>query len=255
MVPERLQLWPCGVECGMLRAILLLALALLMASPAEAVELPRPRLDVIGFSPDGRFFAYRQSGLDIGNVHFADLFIVDTLTDKWVEGSPVRVRRPASQSSLQDVRNALDTQAGRLMRRLGLSRALAGVAYVPRDRARMYLDLPWGERALLSITTRLGLAAPGCPLSVPVEKGRLAGFLLTLQRPTEVSVVHDDSVVPRGRGCPISYRFASGFIKPRGNDAVIANVIAYREPTYGGHVRTRYMAITSIVQSPGDRRR
>lgn len=233
--------------------MLFFLLALTFAVPAHAIE--RPRLDVLGFSPDGRFFAWRQSGLDVGNVHFADLFIVDTITDKQVTGAPISVRSPASQASLKDVRASLDAQSSRVLRRLGLNRALAGVAYVPRDRSEMYLDLPWGERTLLSLTTRIGMAAPGCPVSVPVAKGALAGFHLTLQRPTEVSVIYNDRMVPRDRGCPISYRFASGFIKPRGNDAVVATVIAYREPTMSGDIRTRYMAVTSIIPAPGDRRR
>lgn len=239
----------------MLRALLLLTLGLLLAWPAQAVDLPRPRLDVLGFSPDGRFFAYRQSGLDAGNVHFADLFILDTMTDKPVRGTPIKVRRPANESSLNDVRTLLDAQSSRMIRRLGLARALAGVAYVPRDRTRLYLDMPWGERSLLSLVQRSGLAAPGCPVSVPVEKGALTGFHLTLQRPTEVLVIHDDAMVPRERGCAIGYRFASGFIKPRGSDAVIASVIAYREPVYNGHIRTRYMAVTEIIPAPGERRR
>lgn len=226
-----------------------------MAAPAIAIDIPRPRLEVLGFSPDGRFFAYRQSGLDIDNTHFAYLTILDTLTDKPVQGTPINVIRPARESSLQDVRALLDAQSSRMVRRLGLGRALAGVAYVPRDRSQLYLDLPWGDRALLSLTTRMGLAAPGCPITVPVEKGTLAGFHMTMQRANEISVVHDDRMVPRDRGCAVGYRFASGFIKPRGNDSVVATVIAYREPTYGGHTRTRYMAITNIIPAPGERRR
>jgi predicted secreted protein len=35
---------------------------MMMALAAPALALERPRLDVLGFSPDGRFFAYRQSG-------------------------------------------------------------------------------------------------------------------------------------------------------------------------------------------------
>lgn len=237
----------------MFRFALTILLALFAVSPAFAFDYPRPRLDVLGFSPDGRFFAFRQSGLDAGNEHFADLFVVDTITDKWVDGTPLRVHGDARQKSLQDVRALLDAQSSRLLRRLGLNRAVAGVAYVPRDNSQLYLDMPWSERALLSLTTRIGLAAPGCPVSMPLEKGSLAGFHLTVQRPAEVNVIHDERMVPRYRGCPIGYRFASGFIKSRGNDAVIAAVIAYREATYGG-TRVRYTAVTSILPAPGERR-
>jgi len=235
----------------MLRVLPFLMLALLAASQAFAVELPRPRLEVLGFSPDGRFFAFRQSGLDVGNTHFAQLVVIDTLSRKPVNGTPILVREPASEKSLQDVRNQLDAESSRVLRRLGLNRALAGVAYVPRERNQMYLDLPWGERALLRLEERSGLAAPGCPINVPVEKGALAGFHLTLQRPAEVTVVHNDPIVPRERGCATQYRFASGFTKPRGNDTVLAAVIAYRQPTRNGDSMVRYMAVTSIVPARG----
>lgn len=233
----------------MLRPVLIAALTLLLATPAAAVE--RPRLDVLGFSPDGRFFAYSQSGLDVDNSHFADLFVVETRTDKWVSGTPIRVRIPADASTPAQARALLDKQTARPLRRLGMSRPLAGIAYVPRDKHHMYLDLPWGERAMLTLTPQNGLAAPGCPMSIPVGSGATAGFHLTLQRPTEVSVLHNDRTIPRQRGCALSYRFASGFVKSRGSDAVIAALIAYREATATGDIRTRYMAITGVVQAPG----
>jgi predicted secreted protein len=68
-----------------------------LAAPAWALE--RPRLDVLGFSPDGRFFAHRQSGRGGRNsgAAFADLFVVDTKDDSWVRGTPVRVRAMPSE--------------------------------------------------------------------------------------------------------------------------------------------------------------
>lgn len=231
----------------MLRAVLLTVFTFFaFVCQAQAVE--RPRLDVLGFSPDGRFFAFRQSGVEANGVAFADLFITDTTTDKWVDQTPLHVRYTPDQGDLKDARAALDAQSQRLLRRLNLSRASSGVTYVPRSRNQLSLDLPWGERVLMRLETRSGLAAPGCPVSMPVAKGSLLGFLLTLQRPDEVSVVHNDSIIPRGRGCPTGYRFASGFVKTRGSDAVVASMIAYREPTLRqGDYNVRYMSILTVI--------
>lgn len=45
----------------------------------------------------------------------------------------------------------------------------------------------------------------------------------------------------------VAYRFASGFIKPRGSDTVIAALLAYREVTAAGTQRLRYLAVTSVL--------
>lgn len=235
-------------------SVLLLVLLLTATSALAAVE--RPRLKVLGFSADGRFFAYHQSGyVNTQGDSFADLFVVDVRKKQNVEGTPIRVVSSSTLPSLAEVRASLEAQSARLLRRLGLNRALAGVAFVPRERGEMWLDMPWGERIMLKLTARNDLAAPGCPLGVKVARGALIGFHLTMQRPAEVTVLHTDKSIPRARGCPISYRFASGFIKPQGNDAIIAAMIAYREPEADGTLRTRYTTVTATVPAPGDRRR
>lgn len=227
----------------------------LCATPGAArAALDKPALDVLGFSADGRFFAYRQSGIEPRSGQaYADLFVVDTTDDSWVVGTPVRVRRDEAQGGLPRALKALGLQSDRLMRRLGLNRAAAGVAFVSKELDQMWLTLPWSERALLRLVPRGDLAAPGCPVSVPMTRGRVRGFDLTVQRPTEVSVLHSDREVPRARGCALSYMFASGFMKPRGNEVVIAAVIAYREQTGApGDNRLRYMAVTGVLKAPGD---
>lgn len=229
-----------------LRALFAALLLLAMTQPGYALE--RPRLDVLGFSPDGRFFAYRQSGVEDGSgAAFADLFVVDTKDDSWVKGTPLRVRAMPSEGNLQHVRDLLDGQSQRLLRRLGLNRANAGVTFVPKDRSTMSLDLGRDDKVQLSLSPHPDLAAPGCPVTAPVQRDNLLGFTLTARRSNEVTVLHDDHTIPRARGCTIAYRFASGFIKPRGSDTVIAALMAYREVTPAGRQRLRYMAVTSVL--------
>lgn len=233
------------------RFLFLFFMMMALATPALALE--RPRLDVLGFSPDGRFFAYRQSGVEENSgTAFADLFVVDTKDDSWVRGTPVRVRAMPSKGNLQHVRSLLDDQSARLMRRLGLNRASEGVTFVPKDRSSMSLDLPGGEKVQLTLSPHPGLAAPGCPVTAPIEKGSLLGFTLSAQRGNTVTVLHDDRAIPRARGCSVAYRFASGFIKPRGSDTVIAALLAYREVTAAGTQRLRYLAVTSVLPALRD---
>ena len=44
---------------------------------------------VIGFSADGRYFAFEQYGAQDGSgFPYAEIFIIDTQADSWVAGSP-----------------------------------------------------------------------------------------------------------------------------------------------------------------------
>jgi predicted secreted protein len=226
----------------------LIFLAFIAGASSAFAAIERPRLDVLGFSPDGRFFAYQQSGyLNAQGDAFADLFVQDTSRKAPVKNTPIRVLSSRNLSTLEAVRLSLQSQSAELLRKLGLRRAIAGVAFMPRERDQMWLDMPWGERVLLGLTYRGKLAAPGCPVGVKVPRGSLVGFNLTLQRANSITVAHSDKVIPRTRGCPVSYRFASGFIKPRGNEVVVAAVLAYREPDMSGVLRTRYTAVTTVI--------
>jgi predicted secreted protein len=239
----------------MIRLSLLLLLALAATAGAARAAIERPRLDVLGFSPDGRFFAYRQSGVmgSKGDA-FADLFVHDTTRKAEVKNTPIRVLGSKDLSTLEAVRLSLESQSTQLLRKLGLSRAIAGVAFIPRERNQMWLDMPWGERVMLGLSHRGKLAAPGCPLGVKVPRGSLVGVSLTVQRGNDITVVHSDKAIPRMRGCPVSYRFASGFIKPRGSEVVVAAVLAYSEPDLRGNLRTRYTAISTVIPRLVNRR-
>ncbi|QIG46371.1 hypothetical protein G5V57_00515 [Nordella sp. HKS 07] len=63
---------------------------LLAAGPAVAREQSdAPDIEIIGFSPDGRYFAYEQYGYDVASGALdAAIFIIDRETNKTVEGFP-----------------------------------------------------------------------------------------------------------------------------------------------------------------------
>jgi predicted secreted protein len=61
-----------------------------MAIPAHAADGAQSR--AIGFSPDGRYFAFEQYGSQDGSgFAYADIFVLDISQDSWVPGTPVRV--------------------------------------------------------------------------------------------------------------------------------------------------------------------
>jgi len=47
---------------------------------------------IIGFSKDGSHFAFEEYGMQDGSgFPYADIYIINLKTDKWVKGSPIRV--------------------------------------------------------------------------------------------------------------------------------------------------------------------
>jgi predicted secreted protein len=49
--------------------------------------------EVIGFSPDGRYFAFEQYGVQDGSgFAYSDIMVIDATSDAWVVGTPVRKR-------------------------------------------------------------------------------------------------------------------------------------------------------------------
>lgn len=70
--------------------IALFCALLLAAAPAGAREQSdAPDIEILGFSPDGRYFAYEQYGYDIASDALdAAIFVIDRETNKAAEGFP-----------------------------------------------------------------------------------------------------------------------------------------------------------------------
>lgn len=75
-----------------MRQLLLAFLCILFAATAPAAareQSDAPIVEVIGFSPDGRYFAYEQYGYDLASDALdAAIFVIDRETNKAVDGFP-----------------------------------------------------------------------------------------------------------------------------------------------------------------------
>ena len=88
-----------------------IALSLLSASAAGAGDVAEMR--PIGYSPDGRYFAFEQFGEQDGSgFAYAEVQVIDTETDRYVEGTPVRVLIQREGASIGEARRQTDGFAG-----------------------------------------------------------------------------------------------------------------------------------------------
>jgi predicted secreted protein len=83
-----------------------LAAALFLTGAAPAFAADGAQSHAIGFSPDGKYFAFEQYGIQDGSgFAFSDIFVLDIAADSWVKGTPVRVLEETETNSVDVARS------------------------------------------------------------------------------------------------------------------------------------------------------
>lgn len=186
----------------------------LLASPALAGDAAA--IDPIGFSGDGRYFAYEEYGIQDGSGFAYDsIIIVDLIEDKWV-GSPVRVRLDDESASLDAARQKALAEAQPMLDKRGLT--------VPAQPLLMNADGESGASGMEASFGMFGngLAAPSDPFTLKLEtfasttsepcasygmEDPVQGFALTLTDSAgNAAEIYRDTAVPASRGCVSDYR-------------------------------------------------
>ncbi len=194
--------------------LVLVAAVLSLASPVPAADMAEYR--VLGYSKDGRHFAFEQYGIQDGSgFAFSDVFVLDLEADIWMPGSPYRERADDETTPLEDVRAA------------AVARAMAdhaSLGFMPRFRllaSASPLEVPSRE-ASLGFYPR-PILNPIDPLHtltltvLPMESPRdcfgmveTAGFELLLDIEGQgTEAVHRDQRLPSSRACPADYGLAA----------------------------------------------
>lgn len=178
----------------------------------------------IGYSPDGRYFAFEQFGEQDGSgFAYAEVQVIDTETDRHVEGTPVRVLIEREEASIGEARRQSLEQAKAILetRKIGDDPGHL-VALTPiselTDKTR---DLRY--HAFPSFYVSDGIhrifleefEAKGEDLceSMDVE---VRGFALSVAsdaKPDERREVYRDQAVPKSRNCPSAYAIG-GVVTP-----------------------------------------
>ncbi|RYE85638.1 MAG: DUF2259 domain-containing protein, partial [Hyphomicrobiales bacterium] len=109
------------------RATVLLAASLALAAPALAGD--RAQFHPIGYSEDGRYFAFEEFGIQDGSgFPYSTTTIVDLPADKWVSGTPYRMVRQDESISIGDLRRLAAKDMARSIDTLGIDYPAAIIA-------------------------------------------------------------------------------------------------------------------------------
>ena len=230
-------------------AALALALAAASARAADAAEA-----EVIGFA-DG-LFAFEEYGRQDGSgFPYTNIYVIDTATDAWVDGTPIRVRIDDEGATLADAR----TQAAARLE------AEFGDAF-ENARSVTLAHSPLGEVEADPVRLAFAPVLPALPLGghepryvarlelyytetetencVTYIGDRPMGFRLIVEREGGGSaVLSEDTVVPRSRGCPITYRISRVVVPDEWPPERMAVLLSVFTPGFEGAQR-RFIAVT-----------
>lgn len=228
-------------------------------------------LNVLGFSANGRYFAFEQYGEQDGSgALYSSITAIEIAGDRPVKGMPVadslnpeetnRTKEPRDKL-LAEIRAKVAAQAAAQLKQLGISTPGRLLASVPKARAREVLDsepvksvrqaatmslsLPrdiFGRSARL-VLREFDIALPRC--KDLVLEGHPNGFGLTIERRRQPTIhLRRDQTIPPSRGCPDRYGLAEvhSLALPDGSIA-LAVLIQYFYHAFEGPDR-RFLAVT-----------
>lgn len=193
---------------------------------------------VLGFSEDGRYFAFKTFGLQRGSgLPFANVFVVDLERDAWVAGTPVRRMRgeedmaavvAAPFAALADLRAETLQAADAVLSDLAIRRPATvlfarGLGEAHEAPARASVGRPHPDDPIRSPLARAELELDA--IAVPggadhcFEPEALRGYRLRLiGEDGRAEKLHEDTRIPASRGCPVAYRLdavlSSGYPQP-----------------------------------------
>jgi predicted secreted protein len=191
----------------------------LSAVSAEAGD--RALLNVLGYSPDGRYFAFEEFGVQDGSgFAYADIYIVDVPADKWMYGSPFHAQAPDMdpERPLKDVRDEALSKAGDKLSEVRITNpaevlVLLGDGVPDADGKTMSFADPAccgpGSTEDEAYSLTLETYPAKSPNDCEAFLGQPAlGFALTLTSPQgiEDEVHRDGAMLPKSRRCPTDYR-------------------------------------------------
>jgi len=209
---------------------------------------------VLGFSPNGDFFAFEEYGIQDGSgFPYSSVYVIDINSDSWVAGTPVRVQSDDEQTPLTEVRNQALSQAYPIVTQLGIGTAGRQVASNPATETSAdphfvsflpRIIVPSGGTELRLNLQETALPAANCPdMGQPFQ-----GYRLTLTvgngQPVEL---HNDQTIPSSRGCPLGYGISEviTYYPAQGDMALIALLNVYQVGFEGPD--RRFIAVATRV--------
>lgn len=186
-----------------------------LASVLTAIAGDFAEFRSLGFSENGKIFGFEQFGVQDGSgFPYAERFFIDTETDRYLKGTPIRVRLDDETASLYEARQIAKAKSQAIIDQYGIGEEHASfLAFNPSTEksvnpyALTYQSYSYEPTPNSPNELRLELVnlspSKDCENITPDAKG----FRLHLtNKDTGTSeYIHEDKSVPKSRNCPIDY--------------------------------------------------
>ncbi len=238
------------------------AAALFALSLTPAMAGDAATLNVIGFSGDGTVFAFEEYGTQDGSgFPYANRFYIETATDSFVKGTPIRVRLDDEAKSETDARAEARAKANALAGaddsfEPGFVVASNAITEESADPHRFVASPgPFFPPIMDSIGVRLEEIDVPIPENCKQLDNPVKGFRLVRFDPktsADIAVLHEDKRIPESRTCPFGYRLAnlSTQLEQGGRAGQFAVVIAVRSQGFEGP-NHRFIAVPGKLNPAG----
>ncbi len=193
--------------------------ALLWTTVAQAADGAQTR--AIGFSPDARYFAFEEYGIQDGSGSaYSTIFILDTEKDAWVKGTPIRMQGEEGEGDIAVTRSKAMGQAAPMIDTLKLTGAYDTLVHMPfteiiADRRKVRFSRYYASSGRVEDYDALGsfqlevkdVAVPQTADCPDADFITVTGMELTLANVKTgiAKTLAKDSAVPKSRWCPHAY--------------------------------------------------
>ena len=215
--------------------------------------------EIIGFSPDGAYFAFEQYGVQDGSgFPYSDVFVLETASDTWVRGTPARVALRNDTASLDMARSTARRKIDPYLWRLKIGaengRTLVSDRAANADDAARFLPFTLADEGatpgLGTVRLRLTeitMARADCAALGSENRGFALVLEDTAGRP--LRILHEDTAIPASRGCPVHYGISDVIAYPRrGSGPILVVLVSLYSFGFEGLDR-RFIAISSVFDN------
>jgi predicted secreted protein len=173
-------------------------------------------VNVLGFTPDGRVFAFEEYGVQDGSgFPYAHRFYIDSATDTFMPETPIRVLLEDESQTVQAARQQAKVRGEKLFKDAVLDRNrgdLVAFNAVTEDSADPHRIVANPRPFFPPIVPALEFRLEEFSMPPPERcegMGKVAGFRLIRMDPQPngpIKLLHEDANLPLSRGCPNGYR-------------------------------------------------
>lgn len=235
----------------MLRILFLLLLSATAVQAADGAQS-----QAIGFSPDGKYFAFEQYGIQDGSgFAYSDIFVINIATNEWVKGSPVRVLDESEESNIDAARAQAMTEAKPIIDALKVTGSFDTLLHRPftdftNDRRKVRFARWYSSTADTGAYDYLGsfelevkdVALPTPADCLETDMAMPVGMEVTVKnlKTETIKSMAKDTTIPKSRNCPHAYDIEAVFAPSAynmPNDPVVALIGTYNRGFEGSNRR------------------